>query len=333
MCKKYDELKNNPIKLSSNLKLIKKVGNDKEEREVVYIIKLIKEINTYSINNDILILYLKSEFWKNLIKQYNIPDLENINSIYSLRDLYKEYNKLIDDLYKNTDDENKKLIKQDINRYYYRDEFAFILNNNIKEFLKIKNETLNNQEKLGIVEKYNPYYNNKDENDIKRYKNNREVSIFNDMQFNEPTEAFKETFKQLNFEKIFEENIMDFINKIVSKIEEIPIFGTVMELIDIKRIENKKVDYYNLLKEKYEFIFKNQIQLLEGEKLTKAIKILSEFISKIFLEEKNNDFLEEKISKLDDKIKPLIYNELMKTYNDQKYDKMKQYIYDLFLTK
>ena len=51
------------------------------------------------------------------------------------------------------------------------------------------------------------------------------------------------------------------------------------------------------------------------------------------MEEKNNDFLEEKISKLDDKIKPLIYNELMKTYNDQKYDKMKQYIYDLFLNK
>jgi len=51
------------------------------------------------------------------------------------------------------------------------------------------------------------------------------------------------------------------------------------------------------------------------------------------LEEINNDFLDEKIDKLNDKIKSLIYNELMKTYNDKKYEKMKQYIYDIFLNK
>ena len=51
------------------------------------------------------------------------------------------------------------------------------------------------------------------------------------------------------------------------------------------------------------------------------------------MEEINNDFLDEKIDKLNDKIKSLIYNELMKTYNDKKYEKMKQYIYDIFLNK
>jgi predicted nuclease with TOPRIM domain len=107
-----------------------------------------------------------------------------------------------------------------------------------------------------------------------------------------------------------------------------------MELIDIKRIEKKKKIYYDLLKEKYELIIKNQIQLLkEKDKLNQAVKILSEFISRIFLEEGDNSFLEEKIGKLDDKIKALIYNELMKTYNDKEYEKMKQYIYDIFLNK
>ena len=105
----------------------------------------------------------------------------------------------------------------------------------------------------------------------------------------------------------------------------------------MKRIKimkkKKKKDYYNLLKEKYELIIKNQIKSLKGEELNKAIKILSDFISRIYLEEDNNDFLKDKISKLDDKIKPLIYNELMKTYNDKKYEKMKQYIYDIFLNK
>lgn len=45
---------------------------------------------------------------------------------------------------------------------------------------------------------------------------------------------------------------------------------------------------------------------------------MSEFISRIFLEEGDNSFLDEKICKLDDKIKSLLYKELMKTYNSKK---------------
>ena len=331
--KEYDEIKNKPIKLSSNLKLIKKKYNDK--KEIDSIIKLIKEIIEYSLNNKFLIIYLKSEFWINLLKQYNLSDLENINSCYRLRDLYKEYYNLINTLYKDTNDKNEKNIINDINKYYSRDEFAFILNNNIKKYLEVKNDTLLDQEKLGVVEKYNPYYNTKNiKTDIERYKNSRETSIFNNIHFNNPTDAFMETFRNLNFEIMFKENITEFINKIISKIEDISTFGIVIKLIDVTRIEKKKKDYYDLLKEKYELIIINQINLLKkNDELNSAIKILSELISRIFLEEDNNSFLEEKIGKLDDKIKSLIYNELMKTYNDKKYEKMKKYIYEIFLNK
>ena len=106
-----------------------------------------------------------------------------------------------------------------------------------------------------------------------------------------------------------------------------------MELINIEFIQKRKNVYYNLLKEKYELIIKNKTKSLEGEELNKAVKILSKFISRIFLEEDNIIFLDEKISKLDDKIKSLIYKELIDTYNDKKYEKMKQYIYDIFLNK
>ena len=34
-------------------------------------------------------------------------------------------------------------------------------------------------------------------------------------------------------------------------------------------------------------------------------------------------------NKLDDKIRKLIYNELMRTYNDKKYHKMKEYIFKI----
>ena len=215
-----------------------------------------------------------------------------------------------------------------------RDEFAFILNDNIKKFIEINNDTLLDEEKLGIVEKYNPYYNIKDMADIDRYKNMRETYIFNNINFRNPTKAFIETFKILNFEIMFKENLEEFLNKIISKIEDFATFGTVIEIINVTRIEKKKKDYYDLLKEKYELIIIYQIkQLKEEDELNKAVKILSEFISRIFLEEGNNSFLDEKIGKLDDKIKLLIYNKLLITYNDKKYEKMKQYIYDIFLNK
>ena len=329
--KNYDDFRNTPITLSSNLKLIRR--EDKDKKEIDFIINLIKDIIDFSNDNEILLIYLASEFWKNLLKQYNKVDMENIDNCYRIREIYKKYFKLINKLYKEPDDNNKKEIKKDINKYYYRDEFAFILNKNIKKFLESKENKLNDQDKLGIVEQYNPYYSSEDENDIERYKNNRETSIFNSIKFRNPTDSFKKSFIKLDFETMFKENIADFLNKIISKIEDIETFGTIIELITVERLGKKKKDYYNLLKEKYELIIKNQLKSLKGEQLDKAIKILADFISRIYLEEDNNDFLKDRISKLDEKIKPLIYNELMKTYNDKKYEKMKQYIYDIFLNK
>ena len=331
---KYDDFNNNPIKISSNLKLIKRSDNGKNE--INNIINLIQEIIQYSKDYEKLILYLKSEFWINVLKQYNKPDLEDIDNCYSLRNIFIEYNYLINMLYKDTTDKNKIVIKKDINSYYDRDVFAFILNNNIKKFLEIKKYEkyeLLEQEKLGIIAKYNPFYNSRNKDDIERYKNQRKTSIFDNINFRDPTEEFKEIFKKLKFEIMFKENIIEYINKIVSKIKDISTFGTVMELIDTNNIGKRKNDYYNLLNEKYVFIIKDEIRYLEGEELNKAVKILSEFISRIFLDVGNNNFLDERIRQLDYKIKSLIYNELIKTYNDKKYDKMKQYLYDIFINK
>jgi len=82
--KKYNKLKSKPFILSSNLKLIKKEENG-GKNEIDSIIKLIKEIIEYSKNNDVLIIYLKSEFWINQLRQYNKSDLENINSCFGVR--------------------------------------------------------------------------------------------------------------------------------------------------------------------------------------------------------------------------------------------------------
>jgi len=368
--KKYDGLKLDPIKLTSGLKLTRKNINkekeetinndnnhanqpetdeienkDESENELDDIIKLIESIIKYSSENQMLVVYIKSTFWIYLLKQYNFPDWENLNNCYKLRELFKKYKNLINSLYKeeakNSESNKKKkdnkdinsIIINDINRYYERDEFAFILNRNIKDFFEIKKGKITNSEILGAIEKFNPYFNIKDKVDNEKYKNNRETYIFDFINFGETSEAFNKTFHQLNFEEIFQENKKDFINKITSKIKDIPTFGNIIKLIDITRIQEKKKDYYNILKDKYELIIKNEIQSLSGDKLDKAVKIVSEFVSKIFLDENDTSFLEDKISKLEEKIKSLIYNELIKTYNGKEYEKMKNYIYDIFLNK
>ena len=374
---RYDKLKTDPIKMTASLKLVKhkiekakKVGiddnknkinedsddeseisdqddtkgldnADKIDNECGNIIKLIKEIITFSHKEKILVIYLKSTFWINLIKEYNIPDLENINNIFKLRLLYKDYNDLVNTLYEEDPKGIKKKkedvrnIKNDINRYLERDEFSFMLNKLIKEFLEIKKNGITNAEILGTIEKFNPYFSVRDKGDKDKYKNNREVYIFDNVNFKKTTDTFTKTFRKLNFEEMFEENITDYINKITDKIEDIQTFGNIIKLIDESKIkEEKQKDYFRILKEKYKLVVKVDIKSIKSDKeLEKAIKIIAEFASKVFLFDKNTGFLKEEIKQLDDKIKSPIYIELITTYKDKNYEEQKNCIYDIYLGK
>ena len=374
--KKYDKLKIDPIKMTANLKLVKykidktkKVGttdkientinedsddNDEEDNtkrmekinniinECDTITELIEKIIEFSKREKILAIYMKSTFWINLIKEYNIPDWENISNCHKLRKIYKEYNKLINSLYEESAKGPKKSkgddndIKSDINRYYERDEFAFILNKNIKDFFANNSKKIKNAEILGTVAKYNPYFSIDDEEDKKKYKNNKETYIFDYINFSQTTDSFNGTFQNLEFEIMFEEIITDYINKITGKIKDIQTFGNIIKLIKVERIkEQKQKDYFRILEEKYKLIIKNEIKLIKDKdkELQNAIKIITEFVSKLFLFEKNTRFLKEEISILDEEIKSLIYIELITTYKDKCYEDQKNCIYDIYLEK
>ena len=373
---KYEKLNSEPIKIGANLKLIKythdKTGNlgekkensDDEyedsnegnteridrlqaiENECDNIIKLIEDLIEFSKKQKTLAIYMKSTFWINLIKKYDIPNWENINNLHKLRDTYKKYNNLINLLYdekaegaKKNKKSSKFTIKSDINRYYERDEFAHLLNKNIKDFFQKDKEKekdrLTNAEILATVEQFNPYFSVRDKSDKERFKNNRETYIFDYINFNKIDSYFIEVFQTLNFEVMFEEIIGDYINKITGKIEDLQTFGNVMKLIKVERIKpDKQIDYFRILKDKYKYIVEDKIKLIKGEtELKEAVKIISEFVSKLFLYEKNNGFLDEKIRKLDDKIKSLIYIELITSpvYNNEKYKEQKNHIYDIYL--
>ena len=355
--RKYKELRLKPFEIDASLKLVKhKVdkpkyvkhdndsdNSDEDDEKIIeeivniknecdIIIKLIESIIKFSENEKILAIYIRSTFWTNLLEQYDFPDWENIDNCYKLRKLYKKYNNLVNKLYDGDDNNN---IKNDINRFFEGDQFAIMLNNLIKLFLEKNQQQLTNAEKLGCIVKYNPYFSIEDENDKNKYKNKRETYIFDYVNFSKITSMFKENFQHYNFETIFEENIIEYINKLTGKIKDIQTFGNIIKLINEKRMkEEDQKFYFRILKEKYRSVIKNNIKLIKDDKeLKNGIKIIAEFVSKIYLFYKNNDFLKDEIDSLEDNIKLLIYLELITSYNEEKYIDQTEFIYDIYLTK
>ena len=125
------------------------------------------------------------------------------------------------------------MIRKDINKYFERDEFAFILDKNIKNLFEMKKE-LSNSEILGIIIKYNPYYIED------KYKTRKDINILDYINFDKIDEQFIEIFKALDFEQIFNEKITNFLSKITIKINNTFTFGAIMNLIDVIKISEVK---------------------------------------------------------------------------------------------
>ena len=355
-----------PIKIKPELKLIKKKytnedaeeeEDEKEINELTKIIKLINKIIDYSRDNKTLLIYLTNQFWIYLLSQYKtIIDIDNIDNCYKLRKIFKKYYELTNFLYNDKNLENAlkveyKTVQSNAKRYYDRDEFGYILNKNVKEYLANNKET--NSNRLAMIGKYNPYFNIEDEDDKKKFVNFKDTSIFDYINFDEVKnkEQFIKDFRALKFEEVFNNNIKEYIIKMISKIDNIPTFGIVIKLINVEKIKDEKKDYYVLLEEKYDYII-NEIELKKSkEELNKDIKIICEFINMLYFFEKDENkkkelkkgdekenkignncrFLKEKIDKIDNKIKSLIYNELIKINKDDEFNDMKQFIFNYFI--
>ena len=105
-------------------------------------------------------------------------------------------------------------------------------------------------------------------------------------------------------------------------------------MVDEEKIpKEKQFDYFKILEDKYKYIVINEIKLIEEEKeLNEAIKIVSEFVVKACDFYNNNKFIEdiEDNKDMDDKIKSLIYLELINEYKDKKNKSQKNKIYDIY---
>ena len=299
-----------PIEIKDNIKFIKKDNN----QEMEAIIPAIESIINFSKEEKVLLVYFTSNLWKKFLEEYKNPTDINIYNCYRLRELLINYNDLINELFKYDKYSN---IKIDINKLLDEDNFSKLLDKNIKKYLKKYCKELTNAEILGFFGGFNPYY--KEE----KYYNQRELYIFDYIDFNDNSKQFIETFKNMQFEKIFKDKFNDII---ISKISNINTFGVIIELINISKIQ-KVNSFFIQLNEKYEKIVKKQIETLKDEKIKEAVKILAKYFEIKFFREKNLKYIRDKINKLDNKIGSLIYYEMLKKCKDDEYKKMKDFIY------
>ena len=262
-----------------NLQIILSDGGQKAENDdndndkiksINFIPKMIDEINSiimFNRNEDKIIVYFTNDFWKYLLNCYKKPTQKNIKICFELREIFKLYYMLVKEKIK-----ENILIKKDAKNYHDTDEFAFVLNKNIKIYFANNND-LSNIEKLDYIKKYNPFYDVQE----KRYSSRVDADIFDLFGISEINEEFIQDFRAMKFENIFKERIDEFIAKIISKIKNIFTFDIIIRLINIKRFERKN-NVLESLNKKYENIIKNDIEQINEKDLPKVIHIIAYFI-------------------------------------------------------
>ena len=241
------------------------------------------------------------------------PNIDNIYFCSEIRDTFIKYYELVIKVFEK---KAKFTIKNEAINYFERDEFAFILNQMIKEFILDKN--LTNIEKLAFITQYNPYYYEE-----KYFNTKVDAEIFDIFDINSVDEDFIIDFRGMDFEKIFEKNLHEYVNKIVSKIESIENFDIVIKLFNIENISEKDM-FLEALNKKYDTIIMPEIGLLSDKKLNEDIYITAKIAIINFIYEKNDEgeidlknkkkfnFINIKIKKLNKEIIPLIFIEIIK---------------------
>ena len=333
------------IKMDENLKL-KKLEVIEEERKtnIFQLINKIKSIIDFSKEKKIFLIYFTNNFWRYLLNFYKDPTQDNILICFELRKVFIQYYKLVIELF--TEEKNIE-IKQEVERDYLRDEFSFVLDHMIKIFI-VNNKDLSIIEKLYYIVQYNPYYI-----DHEKYYNHVDPDILNMVDINNIDQEFIDDFRRLNFELIFKNFIYEYISKFTSKIKNISNFDVVLKLINIENINDKNI-LLKCLNKVYDNLILPELERLNGMELNKEIKVIANLAVFNFtysLKWEKLDFIKNKIKNFSDKIKHLIYLEIMNIFfkNEEKqneikenkdeeekgiyYNEIKNFIFDEFLKK
>ena len=278
----------------------------------------IEEIITFSKEKKLLLINFKTEFWDCIANQFSGKSRDNIELCSTLRILFNNYYKMVIDLFK---EEKDNKIKKDMISCFKRGIFEHKLDKIIKEYIKT-NAKITNIEIIELIKDYNKYYSDPNPN----YINKREPEILSKIDLEDVNEEFIQKFKEMKFEKIFENDIENFFTVFTKKIKKINHFNIILDLININDLGSKKLSYLKKLKNSYKNIIMNS-RLSENDE--NLIKTLTNIASFICVNEGSIEFLDKMISKstiINGKIKHKIYLELIKFCKENNNEQIKKYI-------
>ena len=279
-------------------------GNRKlENKQKSKIIQYIESINNFSFEKNKFFVHFSSNFWIYILKSYNEPKKDNIYFCFKLREAFKKYYELVIKIFKQ---EKISSIMNETTIYFNRDEFDFVLNRMINEFIQ-NNNSLSDIEKLKLIVKYN-------QNFIEKKYSKMEVnSILDYLNFNHIDNFLIEYYRGINFEIIFKDNINEYISKIISKIKTISDLS-IIKLINFENVDNKEIilKYLNNI---FDNIIIKEIDSLNGTKLDEVLKIIANLTIIYFSyanKENRFEFIENRINKLCKNLVSLIYIDIFK---------------------
>lgn len=216
------------------------------------------EILEFSKNKNLLIVYFNNNFWSRLINSYDeATEKNNIIICKEIRKMFEDYYILIEEIC------TIKTIKKEAKEFKERDEISNILDSIIINYINNKSD-IENDEIINLLIEYDPYYNL--ENNKESYINKRNPIILEKLNLEKMDNDFIEFYKSKKFEKIFEQQIDDYMLIFNSKIENFSHFRILLNLFDINNIDSKKGDFIGLLEQKYNSLV-NKIPNLTNESI------------------------------------------------------------------
>ena len=273
-----------------------------------------------------LLIYFNNEFWINLKDLYQKPTKDNIKILSEIRNIFIKYYKIVEKKSK------FKTITEKAKEFYEKDLLSNIIDESIRKYIEEKND-IQNDDIVNLIMKYDPFYSDKG-NVNKRIP---EILQKIDLEKIDPEEEennFVKLFKDQKFEKIFEQQIDDYILIFIPKIKKISHFIIVLKLLNIEDFGDKKSIFIELLEQKYETLVKDIPKLtnesLKELEIQKMIRNLSELLY-FFYKECGLESLKKKIKILSQNIliTEIYINLYRLSVNDEDID-VKIYINDFF---
>jgi len=240
-----------------------------EKKRIEELIKILNSIIDFCEDKNTFLIYFTENFWKYVLNYYNDVKQENIKNCFDLRKVFKKYYELVDKIFGKIEKKDKHYaIFKDAKNYLDRDEFAFLLDKIIRKCNE--NPEVSPIEKLRFITQYNPYYIEE-----KYLQSKVDVGIFESFDLNSIDDEFITHFRENNFEIIFKEYNFEYIKMFIDKIKNIPNIDTVIKLININKLSQKRI-FLDLLNKSYDNIITKELEFLSNDqKLKEAYHIIA----------------------------------------------------------